>query len=59
MVRRGDKNGLEEFCKNFTENEKWLHESDFFKPACGTTKDKYEMVATILELSSFGEKLVI
>ena len=48
MVRCGDKNGVEGFCKNFIVNEKHLHEINLFKPTCGILNDQYEMVATIL-----------
>ena len=39
MVRHGNENGVEEFCKKFTVNEKWLKEIDFFKPSCDITSD--------------------
>ena len=58
MVRNRDVHGVEEFCKKFTVNEKWLKEIDFLKPSCDITLDQYKMVAKILGLSLFGESLI-
>ena len=58
MVRNKDVRGVEEFCKKFTVNEKWLKNINFFKPSSDRTSDEYIMVAKILVLSSFGESLI-
>ena len=52
IVRNRDVNGVEEFCRKFTVNEKWLKEINFFKSSCDIT-GQYKMVAKILGLSSF------